>query len=99
MVTVTLQQVASYIRTGKGTPEVVRAVKTNRHIITFLEELDNRAPRFVAMIDDYNAGILVNDILNKWGCCRTTLYRYLRMAGLKMRNPYNGSKYHRPKVY
>jgi len=82
-----LDQVATYIKTGKAPPALVRLVRSNKEVISFLAELENRPPRMLAVVKDYEAGMKVRDIAEKYGCARGTIHRYVKLAGIKTHGP------------
>lgn len=80
-----LQAVADYLRT-KRAPKLLRLLLAKpRHIITFEEEHANRPPRFIEIVNDYKAGVLITAIEAKYGCSRNTIFRYARLANLPKR--------------
>lgn len=81
----TLQQAADFIRTRTAPAPLLRLICSTRRLISFRRERLNRPPRFVAVVNEYRRGTLVQDIENKFGCSKTTIMRYARMAEISKR--------------
>lgn len=56
-----------------------------RAIFTFTQERANRLKRYVRVVYAYKAGVPVKKIEDDYGCCRQTVLRYARLAGLPKR--------------
>lgn len=77
-----LQTVADYVRTGRAIKALANLLRKHKSIIPFDVERDNRPPRYVAVIKAYRENLPIDEIANKFGCSKTTVHRYARMAGL-----------------
>lgn len=80
-----LQHAAAYVQSHDATPELRRVLEANRPLIDFDYERQNRPPRFIAIVDAYARGQLVEDICTEYGCSKNTVMRYRKMANLPMR--------------
>lgn len=77
-----LQAVADYVRTGRPFKILTDLLKRRKKIISFIVERENRPPRYVAVTKAYQEGQPIKDIEHRFGCSKTTVHRYARMAGL-----------------
>jgi len=75
-----LQTVADAIRFNRPLHALRKLMQ--RPLISFRRERENRPPRYVAVIEAYKSGMPIDDIAAKFGCSKTTVHRYARMAGL-----------------
>jgi hypothetical protein len=80
-----LQAAADYIRTSRAPKALRELVARVRRIITFAEEHANRPVRYIRVTAAYKLGKPVKDIVAEYGCCRGTVLRYARLAGLPKR--------------
>ncbi|WP_428029758.1 helix-turn-helix domain-containing protein [Ancylobacter sp.] len=80
-----LQHAAAYVQSHEASPELRRVLDANRPLVDFEYERQNRPPRFLAIVDDYMRGVLVQDICDKYGCSKHTVMKYRAMAGLPKR--------------
>lgn len=81
----TLSDAAEYVRTSKAPAIFLTFLRRVREIITFTQERANRVARYVKIVRDYKAGVMISDIEARYGCSRSTVLRYARMAGLPKR--------------
>lgn len=81
----TLEDAARYWASSRPSKAFLAFVAQIRRIFNFTEERANRLQRFPKVVDDYKDGVLVADIEAKYGCCRGTVLRYARLAGLEKR--------------
>ena len=82
----TILDAAQFIKTGVALAELSNLILTPDHTtIDFEAERANRPPRFIEIVGDYRNGIPVADIIAKYHCCRGTVLRYARLAGLSKR--------------
>src|SRR5690348_11577271 len=76
------QDAANYIRTGRPIKALAALLRRRRPLISFIAERENRPPRCVEVTTAYKEGMPINDICDKFGCSKSTVHRYARMAGL-----------------
>lgn len=81
----TIQTAADYIRTSRAPKALLRLIRRVRHIFTFAEEHANRLPRYIRVTNDYRRGRPVGDIETIYGCSKSTVLRYARLAGIPRR--------------
>ena len=81
MINATLSYAATYVRTSRAPRAFLSFLARVRRIITFTHERANRLVRFIAIVRAYKAGQMVRDIESKYGCSRSTVLRYARLAG------------------
>lgn len=80
-----LKTAAEFIKTSKA-PRAFFAIMTAvKRIFDFTQERKNRLVRYVRIVHAYRNGMIVTDIANQYGCSRSTVLRYARMAGLPKR--------------
>ena len=82
----TLAAAAKFIRTSKAPRSLLALFKSARRIISFTQERINRPVRYVAVTNAYKRGVPVRDIEAKFGCTKSTVLRYARMAELNKRD-------------
>lgn len=82
---ITLQTAANYVLTAKAPRAFLLLVQRVKRVITFAQEHANRPVRFIRVVHAYKNHKPVQDIVNEFGCSRTTVLRYARMAGLPKR--------------
>ena len=77
-----LQVAADYIRTGRPFKVLADLLHRRTKLISFIDERENRPPRYVAVMRAYRDGTPIKDIEARFGCSKNTVHRYARMAGL-----------------
>ena len=80
-----LEHVGTYVRTGRAPQAILAVLRKVRQIFTFVQERENRVKRYVKVVKAYRDGMPVADIEREYGCCRQTVLRYARLAGLPKR--------------
>lgn len=81
-----VRQAAQFVRGIVTRGLFADAIRIALHrVFNFNVERRNRAARFVLIVEEYKAGVLVNTIAAKHGCTRGTVQRYARLAGLPPR--------------
>jgi len=83
---ITIKDAAEYLRTGKAIKVFLDLIRGMRKIFTFKQERENRPVRYLEVVKAYEKGMMVDDILEKYGCSRATICRYAAMAGLPKRH-------------
>jgi hypothetical protein len=81
----TLSIAAEYLRTSKAPRPFFTFVAQIKRIFTFTQERANRLVRYVEIMRAYKRGALVQDIVGKYGCSKSTVLRYARIADLPKR--------------
>lgn len=82
----TLSTAADFLR-GKPVPRHFSLlVQRVRSVFSFTAEHTNRLSRFVKIVNAYKRGALVQDIENEYGCTKSTILRYARLAGIAKRD-------------
>lgn len=81
----TLKHAANYVRTSRAPRTFLAFLQTIRRIFTFTQERANRLTRFVAITRAYKSGQAVREIEAEYGCARSTVLRYARLADLPTR--------------
>jgi len=82
---ITLKDAAEYVMTAKATTALLAAIASIKRIYSFTQERSNRAARYVAVLRAYRGGTPVQQMVVKYGCSRSTIIRYARMAELPKR--------------
>jgi transposase len=85
MLDLSLKSAASFVRTSKAPKALLSLFSTARKVITFTQERLNRPVRFVVVANAYRRGMPVREIETKYGCSKSTILRYARLAGLSKR--------------
>lgn len=80
-----LKVAADFIRTSRPVAGLRSVLASVRRIVTFTQERANRLVRYIAIMRAYKTGVAVRDIEEKYGCSKTTVLRYARMAELPKR--------------
>jgi DNA-directed RNA polymerase specialized sigma24 family protein len=81
----TLNDAAEYIRSGKRTSLLTRFLALVKRIFNWEYERSNRLNRFIEIAHAYKRGERVEDIAKRYGCNRSNVLRYARMAELDKR--------------
>jgi len=81
-----IKTVADYVRTSRGPKLLLNILKNIRNVFTFAQERANRVKRFIRIVNAYKAGVLISKIEGDYGCSRSTILRYARLAGLPKRD-------------
>jgi hypothetical protein len=81
-----LQTVADYIVKGHAPKILLNILKNIKSVFTFTQERANRVKRFVRIINAYKAGVAIIKIEEDYGCTKSTVLRYARLAGLPKRD-------------
>lgn len=77
----TLTEVADFLR-NKTMPNGLRILFNKmKRIFNFTIERNNRVVRFKKILEEYDAGIPLKKIVENYGCSRSTVLRYARIAG------------------
>lgn len=82
---ITLQSAADYVRSSKASKAFLALLASVRRLMNFTQERSNRLSRFVVITRAYAKGEQVSSIEQRFGCSRTTVLKYARMAGLPKR--------------
>jgi hypothetical protein len=83
--TLHLSEAAEYIRLGQ-IPKALRDLfRRLVRIFTFAAERENRIVRYKKIIEEYKGEASVESIAMKYGCSKSTVLRYARLAGLDKR--------------
>lgn len=82
----TLKDAADYFRTGKTVKAFLSLILSVKRIFTFKEERENRPARYVEILKAYEGGVPIEKILEKYGCSRATICRYVALAGMPKRH-------------
>lgn len=69
----------------KAPRQFLASVYKLKSIFTFSQERLNRFARYFKIVKAYKAGKPIKDIEQEYGCSRTTVLRYARLAGLEKR--------------
>lgn len=78
-----LEEAARYVRgETRSLPALVASI---RRIMNFPAERANRLARYIVVTRAYENGEHVDRIVNRYGCGRTTVLRYARLAGIAKR--------------
>jgi transposase len=88
---ITLQSAAEYVATSKASKAFLLIIGKIKQTFSFEQERKNRLKRFIEVVEDYKAGMLINDIEKKHGCSRHTIYRYVTMSQLAKRGQHKTS--------
>lgn len=83
---INLKTVAEYVRTSRGPKLLLNILKNVRWVFTFTQERANRVKRFIRIVNAYKAGVAVLKIEKDYGCTKSTVLRYARLAGLPKRD-------------
>jgi hypothetical protein len=81
----TLQDAADYVKHGKRTSLLTRFLALVKRIFNWEVERSNRLNRFIEISRAYKRGERVEDIAKRYGCNRSNVLRYARMAELDKR--------------
>lgn len=81
----TLRAAAEYVMTAKAPAVLLAAIASIKHIYSFTQERSNRVARYIAVLRAYRGGTPVQQMVDKYGCSRSTILRYARMAELPKR--------------
>lgn len=81
----TLQDAADYVKDGKRTSLLMRFLALVKRIFNWEVERSNRLNRFIEISRAYKRGERVEDIAKRYGCNRSNVLRYARMAELDKR--------------
>lgn len=79
-----LKDAARYLH-NRASKSVISIFEGFRSVFTFSTERINRLRRFIVIVRAYKAGDDVNQIADRFGCSRSTVLRYARLAGLPKR--------------
>ena len=82
---ITLKIAAAHLRAPRLPRALLAIVESARRIFTFTQERANRLARFLRIVNAYRLGKPVQDIVAGYGCSRSTVLRYARLAGLEKR--------------
>jgi len=80
-----IKDAAEYVKTTKAPLAFLLFIKAITKVFTFTQERKNRLVRFTKIIKAYKAGQPVRDIEAEFGCSRSTIQRYVRLAGCPKR--------------
>ena len=80
-----LSDAVGYLKTNRMTKLLASVLAGARNIITFTQERANRVARFVRIVRAYRANVPVQTIVDEYGCSKSTVLRYARLAGLPVR--------------
>lgn len=80
-----LQDAANYIKTTKASKAFILLLLSVKRIFNFTQERSNRVARYIKIVKAYAKGEPVNKIAEKYGCDKSTILRYARLAGLPKR--------------
>lgn len=81
----TLKSAAEFVRTLKAPAGLLSIIRRTREVFTFAQERTNRLARYILIVRAYKRGKPVLDIEAEYGCTRSTVLRYARLAGLPKR--------------
>lgn len=81
----TLADAAQYVRNGRRTSLLTRFLALVKRIFNWEIERSNRLNRFIEITRAYKRGERVEDIAKRYGCNRSNVLRYARMAELDKR--------------
>lgn len=81
----TLQDAAEYVKSGKRTSLLLRFLALVKRIFNWEVERSNRLNRFIEISRAYKRGERVEDIAKRYGCNKSNVLRYARMAELDKR--------------
>lgn len=94
MLKLTLEAAADYVRTSRAPDPFLAVITRIRQTFSFADERANRVVRFLEIVRDYRAGVMVNDIVMHHGCTPGTVLRYARLVGAPKRPKSNDPKRH-----
>lgn len=81
----TLTDAAEYVKNGRRTSLLTRFLALVKRIFNWEVERSNRLNRFIEITRAYKRGERVEDIAKRYGCNRSNVLRYARMAELDKR--------------
>lgn len=81
----TLNDAAEYVKNGRRTSLLMRFLALVKRIFNWEVERSNRLNRFIEITRSYRRGERVEDIAKRYGCNRSNVLRYARMAELDKR--------------
>ena len=81
----TLNDAAEYVKNGRRTSLLLRFLALVKRIFNWEVERSNRLNRFIEITRSYKRGERVEDIAKRYGCNRSNVLRYARMAELDKR--------------
>lgn len=82
---ITLKSAGEFLAAPKLPAAFLRIIASVRRVFSFTQERANRLARFVRIVNAYRLGKPVRDIEAQYGCSRSTVLRYARVAGLDRR--------------
>jgi uncharacterized protein YerC len=82
---ITLKIAAAHILRPRLPRALAALLESARKVFTFAQERTNRVARFFRVVNAYRLGKPILDIVAQYGCSRTTVLRYARLAGLEKR--------------
>lgn len=80
-----LQDAADYIKYSKASVAFLHILYSIKRIFNFTQERSNRVVRYIKIVKAYTKGEPVNKIAEKYGCDKSTILRYARLAGIPKR--------------
>ena len=83
---ITLKIAAAHLRTPRLPRAVAALIERCRRVFSFTQERTNRVARFFRVVNAYRLGKPVQDIVAQYGCSKSTVLRYARLAGLAKRD-------------
>lgn len=81
----TLNDAAEYVKNGRRTSLFMRFLALVKRIFNWEVERSNRLNRFIEITRSYKRGEPVEAIAKRYGCNRSNVLRYARMAELDKR--------------
>jgi DNA invertase Pin-like site-specific DNA recombinase len=81
----TLADAARYLRTSRASQPFLALFGQVKRVITFTHERANRLVRYVAIVRAYKNNVPVQTIVDEYGCSKSTVLRYARVAELPKR--------------
>lgn len=81
----TLNDAAEYVKNGRRTSLLVRFLALVKRIFNWEVERSNRLNRFIEITRSYKRGEAVEAIARRYGCNKSNVLRYARMAELDKR--------------
>lgn len=78
----TLKSAARYLAVGpaRASRGFVNFIKQVSRVFSFTQERANRLVRYMRVLRDYRRGDDLNEIAARYGCSRSTVLRYARLA-------------------
>lgn len=80
-----LKDASEYFKTNKASKTFINILLSIKRIFNFTQERSNRVARYIKIVKAYAKGEPVNKIAEKYGCDRSTILRYARLAQLPKR--------------